>query len=236
LRDELTALAKIAEIDASAREFDEELKSLPAKVEALKQDLATLEALLARERAQLEEATKIRAERAEELKAKNDALARSRSKTAHATNMKELDASEREVEAVRRIIREREEELASLEATIAQKNATLSEHGAQLDEARAICEEESKRAAERIKEVSSLREKVVAGRDELVARAPAAVVRRYERIRDRYKVGATFIDSEICRSCNRTFPTQLYVKIVRCEEPVECPFCHRLALHVSLRD
>jgi uncharacterized protein len=235
LRDELIALARIAEIDASARELDDELRELPAKVDALKQDLATLEALLARERAQLDEAQKLRAVRADELKGRNDALSRSRSKTAHATNMKELDAAEREVEAVRRSIKEREEELASLDATIGQKSATLGERGAQLEEARVICDEESKRAEARLAEVSQLREKVVAGRDELVARVPAPVIRRYERIRDRFKVGATFVDSEICRSCHRSFPTQLYVKIMRCEEPVECPFCHRLALHASLR-
>src|SRR5690606_3295409 len=172
----------------------------------------------------------------EELKAKSDALSRSRSKTAHATNMKELDAAEREVEAVRRSMREREEELASLDATIAQKSSILGEREAQLAEEKVACAAESERAATRIAEVKTLRDAAVAGRDELVARVAPAVMKRYERIRERFKSGATFVDSEICRSCNRAFPTQVYVKIMRCEEPVECPFCHRIALHVSLRD
>ena len=60
MRDQLRALAKLAKMDEAAKDFDEELKTLPQRIEAMRQDVDTLEKLLVHERSQLEEAQKLR--------------------------------------------------------------------------------------------------------------------------------------------------------------------------------
>lgn len=236
MQDELRALAKLAEIDDSAREYDDELKELPAHISSLRKDLETLETLLAAERAQLDEAKALRDRRTEELKERNDALVRARSRTGQATNMRDLGALERDVESARRGLKEHEDELKLLEETIAQKEAVLEERGAQLEEARTAFKAEEESGEARINEVKQLREGVASGRDELVAKISVPVYRRYERLRDRLKTGVTFVDSENCGACHRAFPTQQLVMLQKGEEVIECQFCHRIAIHVDLRE
>lgn len=236
MQDELRALAKLADIDDSAREYDDELKELPARINSLQKDLETLETLLEAERAQLDEAKALQARRNEELKERSDALSRARSRTGQATNMRDLGALERDVESARRGLKEHEDELRLLGETIAQKESVLRERGAQLDEARAEFKAEEELSGARMNEVRQLRESVASGRDELVRKISAPVYRRYERLRDRLKSGVTFVDSEVCGACHRAFPTQQLVMIQKGEEVIECQFCHRIAIHVDLRE
>lgn len=236
MQDELRALAKLAEIDNSAREYDDELKELPAHLNSLRKDLETLEALLDAERSQLEEAKALRDRRTEELKERSEALSRARSRTGQATNVRDLGALERDVEAARRNLKEHEDELKLLEETIAQKEAVLAERSAQLDEARAAFKAEEESGEARIRELTQLRESVAGGRDELVRKISVPLYRRYERLRDRLRTGVTFVDSDNCAACHRAFPTQQLVTLQRGDEVVECQFCHRIAIHVSFRE
>lgn len=246
MRDVLTALAKLWKIDEAAKGYDEELRSLPAKMEAMRSDVRMLESLLTSERAQVEQADALTASRISELQERREALARAKSKAARARNLKEADAVDREIEATRRLMADREREIAQLGTTVEAKRETLAEREKQLGEALALADEETKAGEARLAEVREARLSVVVGRDELVAVLPRRVIKRYEKLRARDKyLPVSTIAEPTCVSCRMAIPAQLFIEIKRADAtagPVDvedlpvCPHCHAFLVHRDLID
>jgi len=231
LRDELVALAKLAEMDLAAWEFDSELKELPERIDGMRDDAQVLENLLAGERQQLEAAEALLSERRSELELRKSALTKARAKGAQSRNFKQVDAAEREVEATRRAIKEREDEIASLELTIEGKTESLAERERQLGEAKEMLATEQAAAEVRLAELRKQRDKVLAGRDEVKDRISVRTMKRYERQRSIKGKGVVVIEDGTCCNCRMSLPAQLYIEVQKGEESIDCPQCRILLLY-----
>ncbi len=231
MRDELVALAKLAEMDLAAWEFDSELKELPERIEGMRADAQVLENLLSGERQQLEAAEALLSERRSELELRKSALTKARAKGAQSRNFKQVDAAEREVEATRRAIKEREDEIASLELTIEGKTESLAERERQLGEAKEMLATEQAAAEIRLEELRKQRDEVLAGRDEVEGRISARTMKRYERQRSIKGKGVVVIEDGTCSNCRMSLPAQLYIEVQKGEESIDCPQCRILLLH-----
>ncbi len=234
MREQLVALASLAEIDAKARSYDVELEELPSRIDAMRSDVSLLETLLSKERAQLSEASDLKESRTAELKQRSDDLTRAKAKAAKARNLREMDAAEREVESARRGVRECEDEILSLEETAEKKSASLAEREKQFEEARALFAEEEQKVKERLAEVSAEREKVIAGRDDLAAKVPENMMRRYERVRKMRGVGLQLIRGSTCTGCRMALPPQVVIEAQRGNTLTQCPQCQVIVVHPSI--
>jgi predicted nucleic acid-binding Zn-ribbon protein len=234
VRDQLVALAKLAAMDASTRDLDKELSAIPARIEELRSDVQTLEALLAQERQQLEEARTLEGRQQDDLRERTDGLARARSKVGRATNMREADAAEREVDSVRQLIRAREEELERIKSTIELKSASLAAKEKDFEEARALFIEEERNAKARLETLNAERNGVLEGRDEFAKQAGPALMKRYDRLRTKKVAAVAIIDSNTCTGCRMAFPAQYYIELQRTEEVMDCPQCRRIVIHTAL--
>ncbi len=153
MREELVALAKLAEMDDSARDIETELKQIPERLLELRDGVLTLESMLAQEREQLDLARQLKTEQSGELKERAEGLQRARKKAAQATSAREADAAEREVDANRRAIKEREDELARIGQAIEAKEASLAEREKDFEEAKGVLKSEEESSKTRIAEL-----------------------------------------------------------------------------------
>jgi len=231
VRDQLRALAKLAEIDGSARELDQELREIPARVDGMRLDVQRLESLLAAERGQLAEAERLDRVHHEDLASRNDQLSKARGKTAKAKNAREAEAAEREVEAVRRGIRERDDEHLKLAEAIEKVKASLGEHEKEFENLKSLFREEETKAAGRIAELEVERGKVLQGRDAIVARLPRPIASRYQRIRDQRGVAVAEVVDGTCKGCRMQIPAQQYNVLRRGETIEQCAACQRIIFH-----
>jgi predicted nucleic acid-binding Zn-ribbon protein len=237
MQDELRALAKLAMMDGAASDHDAELRDLPAKIEAMRGDVQTLETLLAAERAQIDEAKALRDERQKDLQMKIDMLSLAKTKLSKSRTLREADSAEREVEQTRRSIKEREEEVLSIEETLEQKAGSLSERQSQFEEARKMLEEEEAEANARLAVVKKERDKVLAGREKVAENIPKRIFKRYEKLRTKPRYAAvTFVDeSGTCKSCRMALPPQLFIEVQRGEDFHECPQCRAFLIHQTFK-
>jgi predicted nucleic acid-binding Zn-ribbon protein len=226
--EQLAALAKIADIDAEALRSETELKEIPERIAGLDNDVNRLGELLAAERTELQEADALLAAQEEELQNQTQSLARSKAKSARARNMREADAVERELEVIRRTMKDREEERQTLKAAIEKRRGSMAKHDNELGELKRFADEERQKAETRMAELRAIRERVMAGRRELAAMLPADVLRRYEMIRDKRAAGAVAIKSGICGGCNTSLRPNQAVAVLRGETFEQCPRCQRL--------
>lgn len=231
MREELVALAKLAEMDDSARDIDAELERIPKRLEELRSGVQMLESLLAQERHQLAEAEELKTQQAAELKDRNEGLQRARKKVAQSSNAREADAAAREVEANRRAIREREEELGRIGEAIEAKKVSLAEREKDFEEARGVLSSEEETSAARIAELEQERGKLLVGRDEIAAKISNVVIKRYERLRKGLSNAVVVIDDATCTACRMALPPQLAIELQRANELHQCPHCRRIIIH-----
>jgi predicted nucleic acid-binding Zn-ribbon protein len=229
--EQLAALAGIAEIDAEALRTENELKEIPERLGELAADVARLGEMLEAERTEVREAETLLAAQDEELQNQSQALARSKAKSARARNMREADAVERELEVIRRSMKERDEERGKLKAAMAKRATSVTKHEQELAELEKFAAEERQKAEARLTELRAVLEKVMAGRRELAAKIPKEILRRYDMIRDkRAGLGAVPVISKggICGGCNTSLRPMQAVAVLRSETFEQCPRCNRL--------
>lgn len=234
MREELVALARLAEMDDSARHIENELKQIPQHLEELRGGLQTLESMLAQEREQLSAANQLKTEQGSQLKDRAEGLQRARKKAAQATSIREADAGEREVEANRRVIKEREEELTRITQAIEAKEASLIEREKDFEEAKGVLQSEEESSKARIIELEGQRDQLLSGRDELVAKLPKTIVKRYERLRTGLPNAVIIIKDATCTACRMALPAQLNIELQRADELHQCPHCRRIIIHKSV--
>lgn len=236
MREELLALAKLAEMDDSARDIDAELKHIPQSLEELRENVQTLETMLAQEREQLAEAEQLKVQQSTELKERNEGLQRARKKAAQASSIREADAAEREIEANRRSMKEREDELGRIGQAIEAKTASLAEREKDFDEAKGVLQSKEESSKSRIAELEEQRAKMLNGRDDIAAKVPKSVVKRYERLKTGITNVVIVIKDGTCGGCRMALPPQLNIDLQRGNELHQCPHCRRIIIHQTVLD
>ena len=226
--EQLAALAKIADIDAEALRAETELREIPQRMDALNADVKKLGDLLAAERQELADADRLLGAQEEELSNQGQALARSKAKGARARNLRETDAVERELETIRRLMKDREQERETLKEAIGKRRGSVEKHAKEFAELEGFAGEEQRKAETRIAELTQIRDRVLTGRAELVPKVPADVMRRYDMIRSkRQGLGVAAIQNGTCSGCFVVLAPQQVIAVQRAEEFAQCPRCQR---------
>ncbi|MEM7139354.1 MAG: C4-type zinc ribbon domain-containing protein [Myxococcota bacterium] len=221
-------------MDNSARDIEAELKQIPQHLDELRASVQTLEGMLAQEREQLAAARELKTEQSGELKERNEGLQRARKKAAQASSIREADAAEREIEANRRSIKEREEELGRIGQAIEAKEASLLEREKDFEEAKALLQSEEESSKTRLTELEGQRGVLLNGRDGLVDKVSKNTVKRYERLRTGMSNVVIFIKDGTCDACRMALPAQLNIELQRANELHQCPHCRRIIIHNSV--
>ena len=234
VRDKLVALAKLASMDAAVQHFDQELKDIPTRIESMAGDVAVLESLLSRERAQLEEAEEVRARAAEALQDRVDGLSKARTKLAKAQNMRESEAGQREVESFRRSIRDKEAELGKIDEALTTKREAMAEREKAFAEARELFQTEESASQARMDEMNGKRSTLVHGREELLETIGKSTVKRYDRLRTKFMDAVVLLNDGSCPGCRMALPAQLFIDMQRGEKMTDCPQCRRIVIYRPL--
>jgi predicted nucleic acid-binding Zn-ribbon protein len=223
-------------MDDSARDIDAELKQIPQRLEELRNSVQTLETMLAQERQQLTEAEQLKLQQSGELKERNEGLQRARRKVAQASSIREADAAEREVEANRRAIKEREDELGRIGQAIEAKTASLAEREKDFEDTKTLLQADEESSKARIAELGEQRGKLLDGRDMLAAKVSKTVVKRYERLKTGIPNAVIIINGGNCTACRMALPPQLTIELQRANELHQCPHCRRIIIHKNVID
>jgi uncharacterized protein len=227
VREQMVALAKLGRIDASTHDLDRELREIPKEVDQLRESVSLLEGLLARERSELDQAQKLGEQQGASLKDANDALSRAKAKSNKAKNAREAEAVEREIEASRRSIKDRELERDKLNAAIAQVSTSLAQHEAEFLGLKEMLAQKSAEADARIAELQARRTEALHGREDLTRGIPKDVLTRYDAIRVRKLTGVAAVREGICQGCRMAVRPMQYIVIQREEGIERCAHCQR---------
>jgi uncharacterized protein len=234
VRDQLRALVELAGIDSKAKNIDDRLQGIPAELAERRQAIRKLEDLVARQRGFLVEAEALLSSQEKDLQGRNEALSRAKSKGAKSRNQREAEAAERELDAVRRSIKDGDVEKARLRERIERTTSSLAEPEKALAEQKAELELAEAASTAKLEELRHEREKIVAGRDEWTRKIDKQWLRTYERLRPKVSPMVAEVSTEVCSACRMAVAPQRYILIQKAQEIIQCHSCLRFQYHKDL--
>jgi len=228
VREQLVALEELARIDLGFRQLDVERDEITSRLESLRGDVERIRDLLEREKAQLADAGQLREQTLQEINDLAERATRSSQRHNVAKNNREREATEREMQVLRREREERVAKASELEGVIKQVRESLARHETdfvQLQEVLATEETEAKVRAADIETRRLAQDEVRKG---VTVRVRADLLRKYNTIRERKGTAVAEISGGVCRACNISIPPQLFAKLHAGNEIFQCPNCQRI--------
>jgi predicted nucleic acid-binding Zn-ribbon protein len=218
----------MAAVDADIKVMDEQLASERSTLNGLKGSLKRLEDKMAVDRVTVGAIDKQRNELITDVRQMMTQLDHSREKMNRARTERETNAVQRELEELRKLIRDREDEIGKLTTDSDAQRVALDTTEA---EAKKIQDELSAKEGDINSSLASLeKQRAVkqAVRDEIVKRLPPVLYRRYDAVRGRRGSGIAQTTDGTCKACNMSLPPQLFHRLRR--EPLleQCPSCNRI--------
>lgn len=206
---DLAALLTLQEDDTAMAAIDERLRELDRRTEALDGERAAVNASMERTRANAEAAEKERRELAQKIEEHRAMQERNLSVLDAVRKQREATAAMTQVDIVRRVLVQEENDLQSLNGRIADlkraEEATLAELGDVDERQSAERADIARQRAELEAELEAARQK----RAESAAQVPRSILSKYERIRGREKSLALYqLRGAACGRCNTAIPLQ----------------------------
>lgn len=204
------------------------VKAFPTKLEGMTADLKRMEAMLDRERAQLSDTEGWRRRQEQEAKDEEARALMAKQRAGAVKNAKEYMASERELQATRKLATEREDEVAKLSGAVDQAKKSLEQHEADFNAMKTHIAGEEKAAQEKIAELQSKIAEERKERDVAAARVRPDVLKKYSAIRMRRGLAMAPVKNGTCQGCNMNIPPQLFNQLQRGDTIELCGTCNRI--------
>jgi hypothetical protein len=234
IRDKIAALEELSAIDVELRRIEEQLDKQQTGLSGMHTEVKGLEDRIASDRETLSAMERTRTDLYTELRQMAAQIERSREKLGRSRNEKESNAAQREVEELRKLHRDREEELERLNTATEQARVGIED----ADKKRAALTGELTGSADGIatslEGLTREKDRLTGERAKSVAKLPTVLYRRYESIRTRRPVAIARTHDGTCGGCRIAVPPMMFQKMRRQEEFEQCPQCRRILYYVPL--
>jgi predicted nucleic acid-binding Zn-ribbon protein len=228
IREQIRALEELAAMDAEVKALEEKLAEERGVLNSLKESLKRLDERLTIDRATVGTADKQRNDLHIDIRTMTQQVEHSREKLNRSRTERETNAAQRELEELRKLIRDREDEITRLDTDTASTRTAVETTEA---EHKRISEELSAKEGDiqlKVTKLEADKSERGGGRDSIVKRLPPVLYRRYEQLRGKRGTAIAQTTDGTCNKCNMSLPPQLYHRLRR--EPLieQCPSCNRI--------
>jgi len=232
IAEQIRVLEDLAKLDAELRATSDKLAEERGLLEGLNARLTAVRATIVGEKENLSRTEKARNDAQAELRSNGTQLEASRDKLNRVRTERESNAAQREIEELKKLQRDREEEIERFAKSIEAIRASLEAAGAEETAILAELGEKEAAISANVAELESAHGSKAGGRESLVKALPPVLYRRYEAVRQKRGSGVAKTTNGTCSACNMALPPQLFHRLRR--EPLveQCPSCNRIIFFV----
>lgn len=228
LQAQIEALEKLAKLDASLTKLEAELMREGEVISDKKEQLRRLEERFEITRGTALDMDRTRNELMQDARQMSVQMERSREKLARSRSEREVNAVQREIEELRKLYRDREQEIDKINGLA--ERARQEMDGASTERS-ALLGDLGANETERASRLGALEAAVAAERDqrkELVKAVPPVLYRRYEMVRKRRGSAVAYTYGGTCSACHMAINPMMFQKLRRGEDFDQCPSCQRI--------
>jgi predicted nucleic acid-binding Zn-ribbon protein len=228
MRDQITALEALQQLDLELRELEENLQRYPKEISRYKEELQNSKESIAKTKKELEQIIKKKAELERKLAENHDAIKKSEKRLFEIKTYKEYEALQKEISETKRANAELEEQtlqemekIERLETLIKEKELELSQKEREYED---IINEYTKKI-DALKDTYEIKKRE---KEKVASLISHEILSIYERIRKRNGVALVPTRNEVCTGCNMNIPPQLFNEVLTFSKMIQCPNCHRI--------
>ncbi|MBK9263770.1 MAG: hypothetical protein IPM54_28700 [Polyangiaceae bacterium] len=228
IRDQIASLEELAAIDADIRRAEEQIGKQRGSLEGMRAEAKELDARLKADRDMLAQMEKTRSDLSLEVRQMTQQIERSREKLQRSRNERESNAAQREIEELRKLHRDREDDIEKLTSATEAAKKSIEATEAKLQSVVQKMEGSTEGTVKQLGELEAVRDARIKERELAVKKLPVALYRRYERIRVQrpYAIAATHDGT--CMGCHLTLPPMMFRNMVPQQQFEQCPHCKRI--------
>lgn len=230
--EQIRALEELASVDAELKILDDQLSQERATLAALKASLKRLEEKKKGDLLSVAATDKARNELVTDVRGMMQQLDHSREKLNRSRTERESNAAQRELEELRKLVRDREEDINKLTAEGDAVRAQIEASQAEAAKVQAELGSSEGEINSKVAAVESERETKAGTRGAITKRLPPTLYRKYETLRTKKPCPISQTTDGTCTACHMALPPQLFHRLRR--EPMidQCPSCQRLIYFV----
>ncbi len=230
--EQIRTLEELAGVDAALKVLEDQLAQERAALSALKTSLKRLDEKRKTDLLSAAATDKARNELVTDVRGMMQQLDHSREKLNRSRTERESNAAQRELEELRKLVRDREEDINKLTAEGDGIRAQIEASEAETAKLAAELGSTEGDINSKVAAVEREREEKLAGRALITKRLPPVLYRRYETLRTKKPCAISQTTDGTCSACHMSLPPQLFHRLRR--EPMieQCPSCQRLIYFV----
>jgi predicted nucleic acid-binding Zn-ribbon protein len=227
-REQIANLEALDVLDAALSRIDEQIAKEQGVIDELKGELRALDDKLSADKSSLAEMERMRSELSVELRQMSTQIERSREKLSRSRNERESNAAQRELEELRKLQHDREDEIGKFAALAeSAKQSIITAETRRKSVADDLAGRETETNAQ-LGQAGSERATKWAERTRIAATIPGLTLRRYDQVRKKKGSAIAPAADGICLACHMSLPPMLYQKLLRSEVLEQCPSCARI--------
>jgi predicted nucleic acid-binding Zn-ribbon protein len=228
IQPEIEALESLAVIDSELRELNEELDRERSLLQSKKQRRDELDERLAHGRESLADMERIRNDLHAEVRQMSLQIDKSREKLSRVRTEREANAVQRELEELRKLLRDRELEIEKLVGLLDSAKSDLNKTQEERDVIGQELGQSESAVTTRLGELEGQVAEKGKGRRELVTKVKPQLYSRYELVRKRRGTAIAHTVEGTCSACHIMLSPMMYQQLMRNESFGQCPSCNRI--------
>ncbi len=225
---QIACLEALVVVDAAIQELSERIEKERGDLDVVRVEVGELVERLETDRASVAEMDKTRSDLVLELRQLDKQIERSRDRLQRSRNEREVNAAERELDELRKLQRDRDDEIKRIVGLSELARTSIEENSARHQELSTRLEGSLDGANKIITELEQKLEAEKAGRVDVVAKLPNLTRRRYQSMRDRGKLPIAKSHNGTCLGCFVGLPPMMFHTMLSRTTFEECPNCHRI--------
>jgi len=228
LKEQLELLEKLQEIDTQIDYHERDLARLPVEVQEIARNLVVIRREISEKRDKLQTTEDALRKREQDLAAEQEKIKRSERRLLGIKNQKEYNALSKEVKLGKRVASEIEEiilgfmaEIETLKKSLEHKDADYSGFEKSLLDKKTEAESIGAGARKALTTLNFEKERVSDAIE-------GDFLKRYHTVKKVRGNAVAEMLNGICNACHMAVPPQLNIRVLKQEEMIICPNCHRI--------
>lgn len=228
MKEQLALLEQLQEIDARIDLHENDLQRLPLEIQEIARTIVQLRREIADAKEKASAIEKDLRRREQDLAVEQEKIKRSERRLLAIKNQKEYNALSREVKLGKKVVGELEEailgmmtELEGLKKTLERKEPEYETLEKALHEKKAEAETITAAAESALVGLNLKRERISQGIER-------EYLKRYDTVKKVRGNAIAEMQNGICNACHMAVPPQLNIRVLKQEEMILCPSCHRI--------
>ena len=229
LKQQIDILVKYQSIEAEQFKIEKRLKDIPNQIDALEGRLKTYEQEFEDEKKRVEDVKKEYRDYESTFKENLGKTKKSEFKLAEVKNNKEYQSILKEIDELKKKNDLVEDKMLECLDFLDQEEERIKVKKTELDGLKKEIAEEKKDIFEESRQEKGRFDALEADKQLLLSQIDGKMMTHYEKVKEVVgRIVMARAENALCHACNMNMPPQRFNELLKCEEIILCPHCHRI--------